>query len=113
MESKDEAAEERWDRLREEGEKSKKNKSGVPYNMINLMYVELSWHDRFFGFYCMITVVIVGRHGYTHTRAVCMVAQLKKQVLWHHLWSPKPRQVYVLCFRLIHDFLLRKSYSKE
>lgn len=27
---------ERWDRLREEGVKSKKNKSGVPYNMINL-----------------------------------------------------------------------------
>lgn len=36
MEKKDGQDAKRWDRLREEGAKAKKNKSGVPYNMINL-----------------------------------------------------------------------------
>ncbi|CAM9526205.1 unnamed protein product [Scytosiphon promiscuus] len=38
MEKKEGDEAHKWDRLREEGEKSKKNKSGVPYNMINLRY---------------------------------------------------------------------------
>lgn len=36
MERKEGNEEERWKRLREEVRRSKKNKSGVPYNMINL-----------------------------------------------------------------------------
>lgn len=36
MEVKEGEEKQRWDRLRDEGEKSKKNKSGVPYNMISL-----------------------------------------------------------------------------
>lgn len=39
MERKEGGVEQRWDRLRDEGEKSKKNKSGVPYNMISLRYM--------------------------------------------------------------------------
>ncbi|CBJ25482.1 conserved unknown protein [Ectocarpus siliculosus] len=38
MEKKEGDDEQRWNRLRDEGEKSKKNKSGVPYNMISLRY---------------------------------------------------------------------------
>ena len=38
MEKQEGDAAEKWDRLRDEGEKSKKNKSGVPYNMISLRY---------------------------------------------------------------------------
>lgn len=36
MEKKEGDEAQKWDRLRDDGEKSKKNKSGVPYNMINL-----------------------------------------------------------------------------
>ena len=39
MEKQEGDAAEKWDRLRDEGEKSKKNKSGVPYNMISLRWV--------------------------------------------------------------------------
>ncbi|CAM9710917.1 unnamed protein product [Discosporangium mesarthrocarpum] len=38
MERKAVDDEERWSKLREAGEKAKKNQSGVPYNMINLRY---------------------------------------------------------------------------
>ncbi|CAM9299734.1 unnamed protein product [Laminaria digitata] len=38
MEKQEGDAAQKWDRLRDEGEKSKKNKSGVPYNMISLRY---------------------------------------------------------------------------
>lgn len=39
MELKEGEESQQWDRMREEGEKARKNKSGVPYNMINLRRV--------------------------------------------------------------------------
>lgn len=36
MERKEEVDNEQWNRMREEGEKARKNKSGLPYNMITL-----------------------------------------------------------------------------
>lgn len=36
MERKDAQERDQWDRLREDGEKAKKNRSGLPYNMISL-----------------------------------------------------------------------------
>lgn len=70
MEKQEGDVAEKWDRLRDEGEKSKKNKSGVPYNMISLRYVRSRVHtDAIQMMWRVSTTYSIARTVYARTLA--------------------------------------------